>query len=279
MAAGNRKLRQRILTALALIPCVTAVTLLAPTWLFALLVGIVFLATQWEWTRLCGLERTLARVFVLLLAAIAMAVLWWLRHVPWLWAAVLAAGVAWWLASLLWLRMFTFAASPARENIWLKQVVSLPIIVPAWVALTAMHGLSIDGRWWTLLALCVVWSADIGAFFGGRAFGKRKLAPRISPGKTRAGAWAAVLAGLVVSAAGGCLLHVHDARLLGVAVLGIVTVAAAIIGDLFESLMKRHADAKDSSTILPGHGGLLDRLDSLFAAMPVFAAGLMVLGS
>lgn len=277
MAAGNRKLRQRIVTALALIPCVIVITLFAPTWLFALLTGIVFLAAQWEWTRLCGLEQTTSRVLVLILAAIAMGVLWWLRLVPWLWPVVLIAGVVWWLASLLWLRAFTFAASPARENIWLKQATSLPILVPAWVALTSLHGLPVDGRWWTLLALCVVWAADIGAFFGGRTFGKRKLAPRISPGKTRAGAWAALLAGLIVCAVGGWLLHMHDARLLGLAILGIVTVAAAIVGDLFESLMKRHADAKDSSTILPGHGGLLDRLDSLFAAMPVFAVGLMLL--
>jgi phosphatidate cytidylyltransferase len=126
--------------------------------------------------------------------------------------------------------------------------------------------------------LLIVWSADIGAYFSGRAFGKRKLAPQISPGKTWAGAYGALAAGTLIAVIGGWLLDVRGASLAGLAVLACLTVAASIVGDLVESLMKRHAKVKDSGSIFPGHGGLLDRLDSVFAALPVFAAGLWLLG-
>jgi phosphatidate cytidylyltransferase len=125
--------------------------------------------------------------------------------------------------------------------------------------------------------LLIVWSADIGAYFSGRTFGKRKLAPQISPGKTWAGAYGALAAGTLTAIIGGWLLDVRGGLLLGLALLACLTVAASIVGDLIESLMKRHAKVKDSGSIFPGHGGLLDRLDSVFAALPVFAAGLWLL--
>ncbi|MEP7187517.1 MAG: phosphatidate cytidylyltransferase, partial [Rhodanobacter sp.] len=117
-----------------------------------------------------------------------------------------------------------------------------------------------------------------GAYFSGRTFGKRKLAPQISPGKTWAGAYGAMVAGLLVAETGGWLLGVRGAQLASLALLAAITVAVSIVGDLIESLMKRHAQVKDSGTIFPGHGGLMDRLDSVFAATPVFAAGLLLLG-
>lgn len=270
-------LLQRILTALILIPLALVIILLPPTWLFALIVAAVFLGAQWEWTRLCGLQAPLARAVMPALTLIVMALLWWQRATPHVWLAVLVAGLTWWIATLWWLRVYTFAASPSREHGRLKLVVSLLVLVPAWVAVTRLHDTS-DGPWWTLLALCIVWAADIGAYFSGRAFGKRKLAPRISPGKTRAGAWGALIAGMIVAVIGSWLLGVRGGMLVGMALLGLLTVAASIIGDLFESLMKRHADIKDSSAILPGHGGLLDRLDSVFAALPIFVLGKLVLG-
>ncbi|HET7300577.1 MAG TPA: phosphatidate cytidylyltransferase [Oleiagrimonas sp.] len=271
-------LLQRILTALILTPLAVVIILFPPTWLFALIVALVLLGAQWEWTRLCGLNTPAARVVMPVLTLIALALLWWQRDAFHAWLIVLVIGFAWWLTALAWLRTYTFAASPSREHTWLKLLVSLLILVPAWVALSRLHGSVPHGHWWTLLALCIVWAADIGAFFSGRAFGKRKLAPRISPGKTRAGAWGALVAGMLVAVIGGWLLGIHDGKLVGMAALGLVTVAASIVGDLFESLMKRHADIKDSSAIFPGHGGLLDRLDSVFAALPIFVLGKLVLG-
>ena len=125
----------------------------------------------------------------------------------------------------------------------------------------------------------IVWASDIGAYAAGRAFGRRKLAPHISPGKTWAGAYGALVAGVLLALIGAWLLGVRDARLLALALLAAATVAISIVGDLFESLLKRHAQVKDSGSIFPGHGGLMDRLDSVFAALPIFAAGLWLLQS
>ena len=129
-----------------------------------------------------------------------------------------------------------------------------------------------------LLALVIVWVSDIGAYFSGRSFGKRKLAPQISPGKTWAGAYGAMIAGVLAGVIGGWLLDVRGGQMLALALLSAATVAISIVGDLLESLLKRHAQIKDSGSIFPGHGGLLDRLDSVFAALPVFAAGLWLIG-
>lgn len=266
-------LLQRVLTALLLAPLAIAIILLPTTPWFAAICAAVFVAALEEWLRLAGVHHLGARLALLGVAAVLFAALWpW--HVGMAGTALLAAGVAWWLVALAWLRHFAFAAAPTAENRWLKLAAGLLVTLPAWVALIALHGREPHGHWWTLLALVIVWAADIGAYFSGRTFGKRKLAPQISPGKTRAGAYGALVAGLLVCVVGGALLGVRGVALAELGALGVVTVMASIIGDLLESLMKRHAGVKDSGSVFPGHGGLLDRLDSVFAALPVFALGL-----
>ena len=269
-------LLQRILTALVLAPLAILIILLPPTGIFATIVALAFLAAWWEWAELSGLNSRSWRV-VLLVVAMAVFALLWRAHATVLTPLLLAAGVAWWLLACLWLRHFAFAAAPTRENLALKLLAGAFVIFPAWVALVSIHARAPHGHWWTLLALVIVWASDIGAYFSGRTFGKRKLAPQISPGKTWAGAYGAMVAGVLVAGAGGWLLGVRGAALVALALLAAVTVAVSIVGDLIESLMKRHAQVKDSGTIFPGHGGLMDRLDSVFAALPVFAAGLLLL--
>jgi phosphatidate cytidylyltransferase len=267
---------QRFLTALILAPLAIAIVLWPPTGIFALLCAGAFLAAWWEWAQLSGLRSRAASIGLLLAATVVFALLWW-GHAGVAMPLVLLLGVAWWLAACTWLRRFTFAAAPTNENLALKLLAGALNIFPAWVALVAIHDREPHGHWWTLLALLIVWSADIGAYFSGRTFGKRKLAPQISPGKTWAGAYGALAAGTLTAIIGGWLLDVRGGLLLGLALLACLTVAASIVGDLIESLMKRHAKVKDSGSIFPGHGGLLDRLDSVFAALPVFAAGLWLL--
>lgn len=269
-------LLQRVLTALLLAPLAIAVILLPTTPWFAAICAAVFVAALEEWFRLAGVRSTAARLALLAAAATLFGLLWQV-HAGGPGIALLVLGVAWWLLALAWLRHFAFAAAPTAENRLLKLGAGLLVMLPAWIALIALHGQEPHGNWWTLLALVIVWAADIGAYFSGRTFGKRKLAPQISPGKTRAGAYGALLAGLLVCLAGGALLGVRGMPLAGLGLLGIVTVVASIIGDLLESLMKRHAGVKDSGSVFPGHGGLLDRLDSVFAALPVFALGLKLL--
>ena len=270
-------LLQRTLTALLLAPLVILLILLAPTDVFAVIVAVAFLAAMWEWTRLSGLKQTPARAALLVLTAVVMLLCWWLRGSVW-WPVLIGVGVSWWIVAGQWLRHFAFGAAPTRENQLIKLGAGFLVIVPAWVAVVTIHGASARGHWWTLLALLIVWAADIGAYFSGRQFGRRKLAPTISPGKTWAGVYGAFVAGAIVAGAGGAMLGVGGGTLLGLLVIAVLTVVASIVGDLLESLMKRHAAVKDSGNLFPGHGGLLDRLDSVFAALPVFAAGSLLLG-
>ena len=269
-------LLQRFLTALVLAPVAILIILLPSTAVFALIVSVAFLAAWWEWAQLSGLHDRASQVGLLVLATLVFALLWWL-HGTAITPLLLGAGVAWWLLACVWLRHFAFGAAPTRENRAWKLLAGAFVIFPAWVALTVIHAQP-QGHWWTLLALVIVWSSDIGAYFSGRSFGKRKLAPQISPGKTWAGAYGAMVAGVLVAEMGGWLLGVRGGQLIALALLAALTVAISIVGDLIESLMKRHAQVKDSGSIFPGHGGLMDRLDSVFAALPVFAAGIWLLG-
>ena len=268
---------QRVVTALLLAPLAILIILLLPTPWLAVIGAAVFLGAQEEWARLAGVRQAPLRIVVLVVAAVLF-VLLWRAHAGLLTPLLLMLGVAWWLLACVWLRHFAFGAAPTPENRALKLAAGAFVMFPAWIAVIALHGREPHGHWWMLLALVIVWAADIGAYFSGRRFGKRKLAPQISPGKTRAGAYGALVAGTLVCLIGGWLLGVRGSNLAGLAVLAVCTVAASIVGDLLESLMKRHAQVKDSGTVFPGHGGLLDRLDSVFAALPVFALGLWLLG-
>lgn len=270
-------LLQRVITALVLAPLVILLILLANTPVFAAVVGIAFLLAMWEWTRLARVANVAARIGMLVLLAALMGAAWWTQN-PNLWACVAVLGVVWWIVACQWLRHFAYAAAPTPENSRLKLLAGIFVIVPAWAALVLIHGSQPYGNWWTFLALVLVWVADIGAYFAGRQFGKRKLAPQISPGKTWAGAYGALASAAVVAAIGGWLLKVHGVQLIGLVILAMFTTVASIVGDLLESLMKRHAQVKDSGALFPGHGGLLDRMDSVFAALPVFAIGKLLLG-
>ena len=270
-------LLQRILTALLLIPLAMAIMLWPGTPVFAAIVAAAFLVGAWEWSRLSGMTQASARITFLVALAAILAAAWWPRE-PRLWGMLAAIGVLWWLVACAWLRNFAFAAAPTPENRRIKLLAGLFVMVPAWAGVVLIHRALPYGHWWTFLALAIVWAADIGAYFAGRFFGKRKLAPQISPGETWAGVYGAFVAAGAVVVAGGWMLGIHDLRLVGLVGLAAFTVAASIVGDLIESLMKRHAKMKDSGQIFPGHGGLLDRLDSVFAALPVFAIGLWLLG-
>jgi phosphatidate cytidylyltransferase len=273
-------LRQRVITALLLAPLAILLILLLPTGVFACLLGLAFLGASWEWSRLAGMKSRMARGVVLGCVLGLFIALWTQRAVPWLWPSLIGAGVAWWLLACVWLRHFAFAAAPTPENRNLKLLAGAFVVFPAWVAALMLHGGASHGHVWAFLGLLLVWAADTGAYFAGSWFGqgKRKLAPQISPGKTWVGVYGAFACSALVAAVAGWLLGVHDLRLLGLILVTLVTVASSIIGDLLESLMKRHAGVKDSGALFPGHGGLLDRLDSVFAALPVFALGKLLLG-
>ncbi|HHW4682254.1 MAG TPA: phosphatidate cytidylyltransferase, partial [Xylella sp.] len=169
----------------------------------------------------------------------------------------------------------------------LKLTTGTLAVIPAWCALVLLHSgdkhgsefqEGIHGHMWLLTAQATVWAADSGAYFAGRLLGKHKLAPRISPNKTLEGGFGGMVAGLATASAFGLLNGVSTPQLPALLLVALVTILASVIGDLFESLLKRHAGVKDSGSMIPGHGGVLDRIDSTLAALPVFALGKDIFG-
>lgn len=284
--------RTRVLTALLIAPAAIAAVLLLPTpWMVAL-TAIAFLVALWEWLRLAGIDDSLSRGLLLLANLLMMAALVWASPGDGGGALVLfklasVVGVVWWLLAMLWLRHPEFGANQGPHACVLKLAAASLAIVPAWCALALIHASDgvpsalpfvPQGHVWLLLALMIVWAADTGAYFTGRKFGKRKLAPVVSPNKTVEGMAGGLVAGVLVAVLLAPVAGASLAELPLVALVALLTAIFSVFGDLFESLLKRQAGVKDSGTLLPGHGGILDRVDSVLAALPVFAVGKIWLG-
>jgi phosphatidate cytidylyltransferase len=275
--------RTRVLAALILTPVAIAAILLLPTpWLVAL-AAVVFLVGLWEWFRLADIDDTLARTALLVVnMALMVAIVWGSRTSSGfnyvLLQIMTVIGVIWWLLAMLWLKHFDFASDHATHARVFKLAAGTLAIVPAWCALGWLHGSDPGGHRWLFVALAIVWAADTGAYFAGRHYGKRKLAPRISPNKTVEGVLGGLACGLLVALVFAPFAGATLAQLPLVGLVALVAVGFSVVGDLFESLLKRHVGAKDSGDLIPGHGGVLDRIDGVVAALPVFALGKAWLG-
>ncbi len=270
-------IRQRVITALLITPCAIALILLTPTVALATIIAGLCLVASWEWTRLSGMRSRPLRAVLMVFCALLMIVLW-LTKGSLFWWGTIAVGAAWWFIAALWLKNYSFAAAPTHENTAIKLVAGLVTVYPAWVALMQMHDQQRDYHTWALYSLLLIWGADTFAYVSGRRWGKRKLAPNISPGKTTAGVWGALIGSAIVAGVGGWLLNVRGIQLVAIVVLALISVLFSVVGDLFESVIKRHANVKDSGAMFPGHGGVFDRLDGVFAALPIFALGKSLLG-
>ncbi|WP_220814849.1 phosphatidate cytidylyltransferase [Pseudomonas paralcaligenes] len=266
-------LKQRIITALILLPiALGGFFLLEGAW-FALFIGAVVSLGAWEWARLAGLEAQPQRVIYAVVVAALLFGAWQVSALaPWL----LGAAVLWWLAATLLVLSY-----PDSSRYWGglpgKLLIGLLILLPAW------QGLVLLKQWPQANALIIavmvlVWAADIGAYFSGKAFGKRKLAPRVSPGKSWEGFYGGLATSLLITLAVGLQQGWQIGNLLLALAGAALVVAVSVIGDLTESMFKRQSGIKDSSNLLPGHGGVLDRIDSLTAAVPVFAVLLWLAG-
>ena len=270
-------MKQRVVTALFVTPLAIAMILLLPTVLFATIIAALCLVALWEWTRLSGMRSRPVRGVLVGLCAATMLALWLYRDSWFSWTFI-AVGCAWWTVAMAWLRHFSFAAAPTRENTALKLLGGALAVLPAWIALMQIHDDQASPHTWALYSLVLVWAADTFAFLSGSRWGRTKLAPKISPGKTIAGVYGALAGSALIAVIGGWLLNVRGPLLAALVLVAMLSVAFSIVGDLFESLIKRHANVKDSGALFPGHGGVFDRLDSVFAALPVFALGKFLLG-
>jgi phosphatidate cytidylyltransferase len=259
---------QRVISALVIAAILLAAVFLLPAaWLVAVLC-VVLLAAAWEWSALAGARVALRLLFMAVVAGLC-ALLWFASATRTGLLACLVAGLVFWSLALLWLVFI-----PHRQSTVPVFIAGVIAISVAWMALARMALFVPHGNLWVLYALLVVWVADSGAYFAGRRWGMAKLASRISPGKTWAGLWGGLLASGLLSlvAAFACRLPVAQLLLLTVVVAGY-----SVIGDLTESLCKRFAGTKDSGTLIPGHGGVLDRFDSLLAASPCLLLGMLVI--
>lgn len=263
-------LKQRILTALVLAPiALLALFVLPQTW-FIWVLAAVFIYGGLEWANLCRLS---VPGTALLLAALG-GLMWGLLAVPEL------ARLAVWLAVAFWCFALLLVLAYPRTASWSgmpqRVLFGFLVLVPAWYAMLDLRA-GESGLTMLLMLLMLVWGADVGAYAAGKSMGRNKLLPAVSPGKTREGLWGGLLTCVLIGIGFSVWLELPLSSAIKLCVLALLTGLASVLGDLLESMLKRERGIKDSGRLLPGHGGVLDRIDSLTAAAPVFAVGLTLI--
>lgn len=276
-------LKQRIITAFVLLALLLPVLVVKTVWPFAALTLVAISLAGWEWSRLNDAGPLAVSLGLVLGAACALAL-----YAGW---TTTAPRIAWWSALAAWVLGGVWVlrggvAGWPRVPRPLRWAIGLIALWTAWLALVNAKAIGLN---FILSAFVLVWAADIFAYFGGRAFGRRKLAPAISPGKSWEGVWSGMVGALLVAAAWLAIdaiamrgdesfysIVADRFGYLGVVMIVVFLVAMSVVGDLFESLVKRSAGAKDSSTLLPGHGGILDRIDGLLPVFPIALAVVML---
>lgn len=261
----------RILTAAVLLPLVVVGILYLPTAGVAVVIAAFLTVGAWEWGALTRFSATGARVGFAVATAAMLLLLWWQQSAAT--SVILVLSFLWWLLATIWLFRFPRGWDVSVGAAPLAGALGLLLLAAPFVALVRLHGGN-AGPQLVLSLFVLVWAADTGAYFAGRALGRHKLAPRVSPGKTWEGAAGGLLLSLAVAWLAAWWLDFGDTRTVCFVLLGGGVALISIVGDLTISMFKRQAGVKDTGTLLPGHGGVLDRLDSLLAAAPCFVLAL-----
>lgn len=263
-------LKQRLLTAVILIPLVVGGILYLPEMAIAVIFGVLLLQGAWEWSRLTGLEQFFPRIIYVIAIAFTFLYLWPATDDRLLMLSYGYLALAWWLVAFLWICIPGLLKKESAINVSIKLACGALVLVPAWYALVSIHSIPGNGPLWLLYTIVLVWIADSGAYFAGKQWGRHKLAPNVSPGKTWEGVLGAFILVAVYCAFVTAWLPAKSGRLSALMIISLILVPVSVIGDLLESLMKRQAGVKDSGNLLPGHGGVLDRIDGLVAVLPLF---------
>jgi phosphatidate cytidylyltransferase len=267
-------LKSRIATALVIAPLTLAAVFFLPPQAFALFMALIVLMAAWEWTAMMRLVSGSQRTVYVLSVLFAIVVVQ--KTLPYYEKIIFAGAALWWLAATALVMLY-----PRACFLWCgrvsKGVVGFLVLVPTWAAIVYIRELE-QGPWLIVYMFLMVWGADTGAYFAGKRFGKRKLMPRVSPAKSWAGIGGATVTVLLVSMLIQPYLHFSQDLSYGIYLLALILLFVSVVGDLTESMFKRQCGIKDSGSILPGHGGIMDRIDSLTAAAPVFALCLILIG-
>lgn len=265
-------LRARVLTALLLAPAIMVAVLLLPNDWFAGLMAVVVAMAAWEWAALAGFGSRRSRAGYVAAALVCLVLLWTAAPRS-LDTFLLSMAALWWLVLSVRLGLIQ-RVDPAPHKEASLLLLGLLVLCLPWLALVHLHQLPADGPFLALSLLLLIWFADTAAYFSGRRFGGAKLSVLLSPGKTRVGVYGGVGAaaawGLVLAA----VLGLGPGQALLLLMICVLSALMSVVGDLFESLLKRRRGIKDAGSLLPGHGGVLDRIDSTTAAAPIFALGL-----
>jgi phosphatidate cytidylyltransferase len=263
-------LKYRLITASVLASLLVWGILSLETGIFAATLAVFVVLAAWEWSALSGWASTGARFGYTLSVIVAM---WLGKGLPVV--GVMGVSLLWWVVALVWVGWFSVNAEIGARLGWLKAMVGILVLVSTWLVLIHLHT---EGEYYLLILLALIWAADSGAYFAGQRWGRTRLAPKVSPGKSREGLYAALAVTFLLAVGTGLGLGLQLQSLVEFVFLGVLTVLYSVLGDLFESMLKRQVGVKDSGHLLPGHGGMLDRIDSLLAAAPIFGLGLYLMG-
>lgn len=266
-------LKQRVITAFILIPLVLFILFLSTAKAFAFFTSLLVLGAAWEWSNLMELKRLYARVIYIVLMCVAIFAVCNV-YIP----TILLIAFIWWCFASLLVGIYPQGGLFWRKSIFWRGLMGFFVLIPSWVALNFIRAQS-DGVYALLFMFILIWGADTSAYFVGKKWGKHKLAPHVSPGKSLQGFAGALIFSICLA----IVLLLYSKAPISMWIWGIllslITVIYSVMGDLFESMLKRQAGLKDSGKLLPGHGGLMDRIDSLTAAAPIFAYGAWVMGN
>lgn len=268
-------LRQRVATASILIPVILVATFYLNNFFFATFLAVFILLGAWEWAGLSGYQQLSGKLIYVTVVLSLLIACFLMRNTVFP-TLIITLAIIWWVCALVLVVVHQKGKGLKISYRFLKAGIGIIILVPAWLSLVLLHSKQYDGILFVLFLFVLIWLADSAAYFSGRLWGKSKLANAVSPGKT----WAGVIGAIIVSSIAGAIfalatgLQVPDIIIFSFICL--LTVSGSVLGDLIESLIKRLGNVKDSGAIFPGHGGVMDRIDSLTAAAPIFLACLWV---
>jgi phosphatidate cytidylyltransferase len=262
------ELQKRIATAIVLIPLVLYLIFFLENQHFKWAMAVVLVLGSWEWCRLIGIKEVPGQAVYISIALLLAFI-----------SQLIPSSIVYLLATIWWIfAIYLVVTYPSSDKLWqnnllLKSVIGFSILVPTWLGVVELQA---DSQIKMMFIFVLVWAADIGAYFAGRKFGKHKLAPRVSPGKSIEGVVGGLLLSLILGLAIKNYVGLENLNLLNATLIFSLVILFSVLGDLSESLFKRASGVKDSSQLLPGHGGILDRIDSLTSAVPIYYASIFL---